>query len=417
MKSSKAIALLLLLNLGVFAAILHYFRQARLGGLVELDASEPASASDADEKTDEIRLLPAQKVVVITNHLQWAQLESEDYKTYVARLRAIGCPEQTVRDIIIADLDKLLAPEIQAVSGHRSDLKYWQSIEEEMANDVDPREVAKKQREIDQRKREIVRELVNADLNRERLKLQGHEDYYERRLTFLPEARRDQVRGVLEKYDEAEQAIREKETEDGALLSDSDRAQLRTLTAQREAEIDRTLSPEEKAQYELWLSPTANAVRYALYGMNATEQEFLAVYHARKGFDEKWADRAEWLDDTGRAEMERERAEVSEKVRQALGDQRYAEYRRGEDEDFHLLSAAATRAKMPKERAVEVYGYKLLAQAYRDQIRNEPNLTPTQKEETLKAIAAETEKATRASLGEKAYRRYLASGGGKWLKE
>jgi len=33
----------------------------------------------------------------------WQQLESPDYQTYVANLRDIGCPEQTIRDIIIAD--------------------------------------------------------------------------------------------------------------------------------------------------------------------------------------------------------------------------------------------------------------------------------------------------------------------------
>jgi hypothetical protein len=32
-------------------------------------------------------------------------LESTDYRTYVRNLRAIGCPEQTIRDIITADVD------------------------------------------------------------------------------------------------------------------------------------------------------------------------------------------------------------------------------------------------------------------------------------------------------------------------
>ena len=64
---------------------------------------------------------------VITNQIQWAQLESEDYRTYIARLRSVGCPEQTIRDIIISDLDKVLAPRVSAASGHRKNLQYWQS--------------------------------------------------------------------------------------------------------------------------------------------------------------------------------------------------------------------------------------------------------------------------------------------------
>ena len=39
----------------------------------------------------------------------WSQLESVDYRTYIANLRGIGCPEQTIRDIITADVAELYA--------------------------------------------------------------------------------------------------------------------------------------------------------------------------------------------------------------------------------------------------------------------------------------------------------------------
>jgi hypothetical protein len=37
---------------------------------------------------------------------RWSQLESTNYRTYIGNLRGIGCPEQTVRDIIGADIDE-----------------------------------------------------------------------------------------------------------------------------------------------------------------------------------------------------------------------------------------------------------------------------------------------------------------------
>ena len=39
----------------------------------------------------------------------WSQMESSDYRTYVANLKSIGCPEQTIRDIITADVSTLYA--------------------------------------------------------------------------------------------------------------------------------------------------------------------------------------------------------------------------------------------------------------------------------------------------------------------
>ena len=37
----------------------------------------------------------------------WSQVEAADYPTYISNLRAIHCPEQTIRDIIVADVESL----------------------------------------------------------------------------------------------------------------------------------------------------------------------------------------------------------------------------------------------------------------------------------------------------------------------
>ena len=417
LKSPKIIALLLLLNFGVFGAILYYLLQSRI--TAPLSSRETIAASKAALALRQAPPATTEIVTVVTNSLRWAQLESEDYKTYIARLRGIGCPEQTIRDIIIADLDKLLAPEIAAAYGRRKELRYWHPEEAEMINDVNPHEVFQKQRAIDQRKRDIIRELINADLSRERMKASGQEDYYERRLSFLPEDRRTHVRELLERFDEAEQKIREKETADnGGALSAGDHAQLRQLRQQREAEIERVLAPTEKQQYELWLSPTANETRHALYGMDATEQEFLAVYQARKTFEDAWGQRdPDLLDPASRRKMEQARADMESQIHRDLGEDRYADYQRGRDDDFHLLSALVTRFQLPKEKAAEVYSYKNVAVNYREQVRSNPAFTAQQRTEAMKAIAEETANVVRGVLGPNAYNHYLRSGQGRWINE
>lgn len=407
---------MLALNVGLFLGILYYVLQARLVNPFRSPETAAEAAAAVQPSTTSPTI--SESVVVVTNQLQWAQLESEDYKTYIARLRAIGCPEQTIRDIIIADLDKLLAPELRAAHGRRQDLQYWNSEEEELLNDVDPRESFKKQREIDQRKREILRELVNADLARERMRASGEEDYYERRLNFLPEERRTQVRELLEKFDAAEQQIRDKESEDDGVLSIADRAQLRTLRQQREKELQNTLTPQEQAQYDLWLSPVANEVRHGFYGMNATEQEFLAVYQARKAFDELWGKRdPDLLDPVSRQQRAEAQSAMETQIQSSLGEQRYAEYKRGQDDDYHLLSALVTRFKLPREKANEVYGYKTVALSYRQQVQADISLTAQQREEAMKGIASETTAAVRQVLGTKAFNHYVRSGQGRWLTE
>src|SRR6266540_412681 len=55
----------------------------------------------------------------------WSQIEASDYPTYIANLRAIGCPEETIRDIVTADVASLFQESTAdflrpSVADHRS---------------------------------------------------------------------------------------------------------------------------------------------------------------------------------------------------------------------------------------------------------------------------------------------------------
>ncbi len=144
----------------------------------------------------------------------------------------------------------------------------------------------------------------------------------------------------------------------------------------------------------------------------------MTIYRARKALADTWSGRdPDLLDASTRAQMEQAQAEMEEQIQQGLGEQRYAEYRRGQDDDFHLLSALVTRFKLPKEKAAEVYGYKTVALSYREQVHKDPKLTAPQKEEALKSITVETKSAVRRVLGVKAYNYYLRTGQGQWIGE
>jgi len=53
------------------------------------------------------RVIPPETIAQVTpaaTPFHWRQIESQDYRTYIANLRAVGCPESTIRDIVGADL-------------------------------------------------------------------------------------------------------------------------------------------------------------------------------------------------------------------------------------------------------------------------------------------------------------------------
>jgi hypothetical protein len=75
------------------------------------DPNPPAAAPGKQPLLNETAVSAQSNVDV--KLFQWSELESSDYPTYIANLRRVGCPEQTIRDLITADVDSLYAPRRQ----------------------------------------------------------------------------------------------------------------------------------------------------------------------------------------------------------------------------------------------------------------------------------------------------------------
>ncbi len=412
LKSLRSFLFVLLLN-AAWLAVASYFMARHFGK----GASEPRVeyvtnyVSSLKNRAQPITVVT--NIVATTNDFRWTQLESEDYRTYIQRLRSIGCPEQTIRDIIIADVDKLLAPRVQSASLQPRDLKYWEPVEQQTWDDPAQRDAMAKQRAVDFEKREVIRELLGVDLIGEKLKNQGHEDYYGSRLQFLPEEKRARVRLTLDQFADQERVLMEQQIEDGDPAA---AAELKTVQQQKQAALAQLLTPKEQEQYDLWFSPSAMTTREAIYGMNASEEEFLKLYTLRRDFDAKRAGDAStatvWNTFSGpfspnaNAGPPEALQEFNARVQQALGPERYADYLRAQDPEYRNLYTATTRFGLPQKLANELYGYKQAAAEQTAQVNGDANLTPQQKQAAFAAIQDETERALKESLGDKAFRYY-----------
>src|SRR4051794_24427653 len=122
MKPSRWIFLLIVVTVVFIGAAIHWLRPSREDSRIAIWRPAPTNAG--------VEVIPpptVPSVVTVTNQFQWAQLESEDYHEYIARLRKIGCPEETIRDIIIADVDKLFAPRVAALRPNTNEPRYWRA--------------------------------------------------------------------------------------------------------------------------------------------------------------------------------------------------------------------------------------------------------------------------------------------------
>ena len=143
----------------------------------------------------------------------------------------------------------------------------------------------------------------------------------------------------------------------------------------------------------------------------------MTIYNLRKAVDETWnQDGIDLSNPAMRAQHDQALQQLDEQIKGQLGEQRFADYKRGQDPDYRQLNAAVARFNLPKNTANEVYEMKRVLQEQREKVRVDANLTQEQKDTALKAMADEAEKIVKATLGVKAFDYFQRHGSGSWLR-
>ena len=99
-------------------------------------------------------------MAVAAKSLGWRTVESEDYPKYIANLRSVGCPEKTIRDVIIADISELYRQRYRELFSPTNRIEYWKPGNP-MANLFDETKLTK-ENALRQEKRELVRTLLGS---------------------------------------------------------------------------------------------------------------------------------------------------------------------------------------------------------------------------------------------------------------
>ncbi|HWQ91486.1 MAG TPA: hypothetical protein VN673_07425, partial [Clostridia bacterium] len=94
-------------------------------------------------------------LVVRRQFFSWREVESPDYATYIANLRDIGCPEQTIRDIIIADVNALYSKRL-ATELVTPEQQWWRAEPDPAVLQV----AAEKARTLDEERRTLLSRLL-----------------------------------------------------------------------------------------------------------------------------------------------------------------------------------------------------------------------------------------------------------------
>jgi hypothetical protein len=407
---TRFVVILCVLNTAVLAAGYFYFSDY-WGSQVVLDRESAQTELAAWKAKAAVASLPAPPAVILqTNAFNWSQLESTDYRQYIANLRAIGCPEVTLRDIIMTDVMRLYAQRRGQYYQNGREFKFWETDEKRTLKQTQLEEREKQLAQIDKELPAVLRELLGINYEREMNKYFVDTDEDNRRLGFLSDDKRSQLMALRDKF-EGERERVTYDLQNGA-LSPGDIEKLRKINEEQDEALSGLLTPEEKEEYQLSMSPTADHLRKELIGFNPTEAEFRDLFQRQQAIDSAYA-YEDMSDPAVRAAKAAEEQTMMSEVKTQLGPDRAAALDRAKDPDYQTLSLLTERFDLPAETSQTIVDMRQTAEDEKQQLLANKDIPPERVEAALKAIEAETERAARQTLGDQAFVQY--SQGAGWM--
>jgi hypothetical protein len=363
---------------------------------------------------------PAASAVVTETPAQsapasWKDIQTDDLKEMIRRLRAVGCPEDTIQDLILAEVNRRYQSRTRELWPERYKAQpFWQVQKRDPAENRRNRETWRKERELQKEKSALLVELLGVDPEKERRKEEGFDEpmhWMDSRVAFLPEAKREAALKYLEEFEDKMQDFYARNQ---GMWDAQSRVEQKQLEAEKLQGLAQFLTPQELREYELRQSQTANQLSHDLRTLSVTRDQYEAIFDIRKKYGDSIYNYGDIETKEARQKVEDNKTAMKAELATTLGPVMAKEFERSQDHSYQQLTRLAQRTDLPADTATKVYDYKEAAEQSVKQLQSDTSLTPEQRQTALQQIRVETETTVKTTLGDKNYKRYLREGGW-WL--
>lgn len=401
-------------NLALVGALL--WQTARPAAPAPASRSQPTVVAHVStEVVSEPAARPAEVKLPSSPPFHWSQIESTNYFVCLTNLLAIGCPKETVRDILEARVADDFRARLRELT-RPVQVRFWDRLAEgeELKDLFDDPTLKKSMGELKAERERVQDELANV-LSQSTSPAKPHRNP---QVGHLPEEKQAALTELDSRHTKEREAL--KQPENNALPADR-AAREKEVRARHAAERRALFTDAEWAEAELRGSPQAQRVR-ALQGFTGTAEELRSSTQAVREFetthpvpnprDPKLID----LDAEYQAKQLAHETQRKAFLTSRLGAAGFAAFERGSDPRFHTLLKLARRLDLPPATTVQWLEIQNATQAQVRQTRQLAGLSDDARALALLALRAETERTLRSAVGPRgwsAYQRYA----GDWLKQ
>jgi len=350
-------------------------------------------------------------IEVVTNRVdapgfRWSQIETNDYEAYAINLRAVGCPEHVVRQMLMAEIEEHYAERRADAERYTS---FWESESQRDSRRV---ETLREHRRLDIEKRALLARLLGITWSAEAFREYVKEEEIALLLGFISD---EPALRVMDAAMRVEEESKRFKAETKGILIDTDEPRLEALIAEARQGLERSLSPADASELLLRISDIANGFIFGdrLAGVSLTSDELrriaaitaqnrdLVDLALREGFDNRRRDHG-FEEALGNLPPE-----ALPEIRELLGPERAAAFERSLDKEFRDFARAARKAELPVDSAIKAFDIRRATEAAAREVRAIEGLDAAQRNASLEALRRETEMAMLQVVGEKAMKDFF----------
>jgi hypothetical protein len=338
---------------------------------------------------------------------QWSQITSDDFKIYRDNLRAMGCPEATVREIIRAVINEDCLLQRRVILNSFQD-HYWDLV---MRQEMHKRQSLPKTEwglsltSLASKRQQLIADVLGPDALSTEVERQARRTDWERSLSWLSPGKRGQLIELEEKY---------WQQLDQASISGNEASLQKSQQEFEEAE-KQLLTTEEMAELNLRGSDVAGWAA-SLQGFNPSEDEWRTLTDLRAQFEASQAAlaNANLSDEQIAAQQNELQSNFDNAIQGTLSPDRFAQYQLANNDQYQALHAVTQRYGLPDSVVQQGLSVQQTALASAEQVRANSTLSPADQQAALTAIQQETQQTLGQILGANVLSTYQEYGG-DWL--
>lgn len=369
------------------------------------------------DKSNLDRTKVAERAVREVEPFHWSQIEAQDYQTYIENLRRIGCPEETIQDLVKRDLDQHY-DQLKATALNKGTTRndYWATGHPNALSQPSINTRAELA-QLDQEKSAVLKDLFGveglAEINRSspyaRAKSKAKTGYA---MDFIPDETMAELNSMEQEFGSKLLKKMASGTSDA-----QDRSEIRMLREARENQIASMLTPEQKLEYDLRKSPTAANLRLQLDGFDPSEDEFRNIFQIQKKFeDDHGVISGATISPVEVQERRLAEQDMKNDMRSMLGEDRFQDYLQQTDYDYKSIDKITQRQGLADNVSAQIYQMKSEAEELARGIRLNSGVPIGERQQQLQRIYNETSRSIESIMGQQGAASIQAQGGGRnWL--